>query len=81
MSDSAGAQDAPTLEPVDVGGSSTAAGTELDLDVPDRPPIVARLATAANADLVAAVLAGLAPAILLHEILGWRGVLGTAVWW
>jgi phosphate transport system permease protein len=27
------------------------------------------------------VLIGLAPAILLHEILGWRGVLGTVLWW
>lgn len=51
------------------------------IDVPDRPPFLARWGTAANADLLAAALIGLAPTFLLHEILGWHGVLGSCVWW
>ena len=65
--------------PVDVV-DLTSAGDRVR-DVPERPPFLALVASPDHAELLAAALIGAAPSILLREVLGWRGVMGTCVWW
>jgi phosphate transport system permease protein len=70
------------VEIIDLSPDDIAPSTRLDdLDVPDRPPMLARLATPASADLLAAAVVGLALVEILREVLGWRGYLGSCVWW
>ncbi len=52
-----------------------------DLDTPDRPPLLARVATPGSADLLAAAIVGFALVEILREVLGWRGYLGSCIWW
>jgi phosphate transport system permease protein len=83
LTDSAAFDDTPTVpvELPDLTSQRVLPPPEPDDDIPDRAPLFARLATAANADLIAATLVGLAPVVLLRQVLGWHGLLGSCVWW
>jgi phosphate transport system permease protein len=56
-------------------------GDRLQPDLPETAPLLFRVQGVLDAELLSALLVGLAPVIILRDVLNWRGYLGSGVWW